>query len=175
MGGGSKDYPLPKTNRHSHWEWAETQKERIIFPPSIFRGYVSFREGICYIDFKMKEFPYSCLFTWGYQLKKQKCRDKKTRAGIIINTKKIEIIIIQAIFSPWLSRNENRSFGDTSKLLTYLKHQHLFPGIKKKLAFQPSNLWSLIIYRRRKWIMPDVGEFCVAFWGLLWGVLSCNW
>ena len=34
------------TNSKSSRKWAETQKERIVFQPSIFRDYVSFREGI---------------------------------------------------------------------------------------------------------------------------------
>ena len=29
---------LPEINSKSPWKWAETQKETIVFPPSIFRG-----------------------------------------------------------------------------------------------------------------------------------------
>ena len=35
---------IPETNS-SHMKMARTQKETIVFQPSIFRGYVSFREG----------------------------------------------------------------------------------------------------------------------------------
>ena len=32
-----KNMTLPKTNRHSAWKWAETQKDRLVLEPSIFK------------------------------------------------------------------------------------------------------------------------------------------
>ena len=41
---------LPKTNSRFAPENGPSQKERIVFQPLIFRGYVSFREGINHAD-----------------------------------------------------------------------------------------------------------------------------
>ena len=40
------NYPTPETNSLQASENRVSRKERIVFQPPLFRGYVSFREGI---------------------------------------------------------------------------------------------------------------------------------